>query len=200
MPAQVKPLVFAGCLVPLAWLIGRFWLGDLGVNPIETVNRFLGDWALRFLLIALAVTPLRQWTGWGVVGRLRRMLGLYAFFYVCLHIASYIGLDLFFDWQILWKDVVKRRYITLGMIGFLLLVPLAATSTDAMVRWLGGKRWRALHKLVYLAGCLAVVHFWMMVKADIREPLVYASVLALLLGWRAVRAFRQSPGRVILGR
>ncbi|CAA7619966.1 heme-molybdoenzyme heme-containing subunit YedZ; cytochrome b subunit [Magnetospirillum sp. LM-5] len=195
-----KPVVFALCLLPLAWLVGRFWLDDLGVNPIETVNRFLGDWALRFLLIALAVTPVRQWTHWAPLARLRRMLGLYAFFYVCLHMASYIGLDLFFDWQTLWKDVLKRRYITLGMICFVLLLPLAATSTDAMVRWMGGKRWRALHKLVYPAGCLGVVHFWMMVKADIREPLIYALVLAVLLGWRAVRAFRQNPARVILGR
>jgi sulfoxide reductase heme-binding subunit YedZ len=198
MRRGLKPLVFAACLLPLAWLAGRFWLDDLGVNPVETVNRFLGDWSLRFLLLALAVTPLRRLAGWPALARLRRMLGLFAFFHVCLHLASYVGLDLFFDWQALWRDVVKRRYITLGMLCFLLLVPLAATSTDAMIRRLGGRRWRALHRLVYPAGLLAVAHFWMMVKADIREPLAYALVLAGLLGWRAVRAAGTARQRMSL--
>jgi sulfoxide reductase heme-binding subunit YedZ len=188
MRPAVKPMLFVVCLAPLAWLVLRFFTDDLGVNPVETLNRTLGDWALRFLLIALAVTPLRQLTGWAALGRLRRMLGLYAFFYVCLHVASYVGIDLYFDWATLWKDVVKRRYITFGMTAFVLLVPLAATSTDSMIRLLGGRRWKALHKLVYPAGILGVVHFWMMVKADIREPAIYALVLALLLGWRLIRS------------
>ncbi|MBX9635400.1 MAG: sulfoxide reductase heme-binding subunit YedZ [Magnetospirillum sp.] len=181
---SLKPLVFAACLLPLVWLVWRGVYGDLGANPIETVNRFLGDWALRFLLIALAVTPLRKVTGWAQLARLRRMLGLFAFFYVCLHLSSYIGLDLFFDWQALAKDIVKRRYITLGMAGFILLVPLAVTSTDAMIRRLGGRRWRMLHKAAYAAGILGVVHYWMMVKADIRQPALYAAILAVLLGYR----------------
>lgn len=180
----LKPVVFVLGLLPLAWLVWQALFGYLGVNPIETVNRFLGDWALRFLLIALAVTPVRKVSGWAQVARLRRMLGLFAFFYVCLHLSSYIGLDLFFDWPALWKDVLKRRYITFGMIAFMLLLPLALTSTDAMVRRLGGRRWRNLHKLVFPIATLAVVHFFMMVKADIREPTVYAAILVALLGYR----------------
>ncbi|KAF0222907.1 MAG: Protein containing ferric reductase like transmembrane [Rhodospirillaceae bacterium] len=180
----LKPAAFAAALLPLAWLLWRAGFGSLGVNPVETINRFLGDWALRFLLIALAVTPVRQWTGWSALARLRRMMGLFAFFYVCLHLASYVGIDLFFDWAALWADVLKRNFITLGMIAVLLLVPLALTSTNAMIRRLGGARWRRLHLLVFPASILGVVHFWMMVKADIREPLVYAVLLAVLLGWR----------------
>jgi len=179
-----KPAAFGMSLLPLAWLAWQASYGSLGANPVEFINRYLGDWALRFLLIALAVTPVRQWTGWNRLARLRRMMGLFAFFYVFLHLASYVGLDLFFDWAALWKDVLKRNYITLGMIAVILLVPLAVTSTDGMIRWLGGARWRRLHQLVYVAGILAVTHFWMMVKADIREPLAYASILAVLLGWR----------------
>lgn len=182
----LKPAVFLASLAPLGWLVWQGLFGFLGVNPVETVNRFLGDWALRFLLIALAVTPLRRVTGWAPLARLRRMLGLFAFFYVCLHVASYVGLDLFFDWQVLWKDILKRRYITLGMLALVLLVPLALTSTDAMIRRLGGRRWRALHKLVFPAAILAVAHFWMMVKADIREPMLYAAILAVLLVYRVV--------------
>jgi sulfoxide reductase heme-binding subunit YedZ len=187
----LKPAIFLLGLGPLVWLVWQAVYGTLGVNPIETINRFLGDWALRFLLIALAVTPLRKITGWAQIARLRRMLGLFAFFYVCLHLASYLGLDLFFDWQTLWKDVVKRRYITFGMAAFVLLVPLAATSTDAMLRRLGGRRWRQLHKLVFPIAILAVVHFWMMVKADIREPTLYAAILAILLGYRVMDAVRR---------
>ncbi|MCR6631551.1 MAG: sulfoxide reductase heme-binding subunit YedZ [Magnetospirillum sp.] len=184
----LKSAVFALSLTPLAWLVWQALFGTLGVNPIETVNRFLGDWALRFLLIALAVTPLRKVTGWVPVARLRRMLGLFAFFYVCLHLSSYLGLDLFFDWQALAKDIVKRRYITLGMAAFVLLLPLAATSTDGMIRRLGGRRWRRLHLLVFPIAVLAVAHYWMMVKADIRQPMLYAVILAALLGFRVAAA------------
>lgn len=190
----LKPLVFAASLFPLVWLGWQAAYGSLGVNPVETLNRTLGDWALRFLLLALAVTPLRQWTGWAPLARLRRMMGLFAFFYVSLHLASYVGIDLFFDWAALWKDVVKRTYITLGMGCFLLLLPLALTSTDGMIRRMGGKAWRKLHRLVYPAAILGVAHFWLMVKADLREPLVYALVLAVLLGWR-LRAFLRAPQR-----
>ncbi|MBC7952005.1 MAG: sulfoxide reductase heme-binding subunit YedZ [Rhodospirillaceae bacterium] len=191
----LKPVVFVICLLPLAWLVWRGLFGYLGVNPIETVNRYLGDWALRFVLIALAVTPLRKITGWAQLARLRRMLGLFAFFYVCLHLSSYLGLDLFFDWQALAKDIVKRRYITLGMAAFVLLVPLAVTSTDAMIRRLGGRRWRMLHKLAYAVGILGVVHYWMMVKADIRQPMLYAAVLAVLLGYRVAAAWLEKARR-----
>jgi sulfoxide reductase heme-binding subunit YedZ len=189
-----KALVFAAGLGPLAWLVWQAFFGYLGVNPIETVNRFLGDWALRFLLLSLAVTPARKVSGWSVLARFRRMIGLFAFFYACLHLSSYIGLDLFFDWHALGKDIAKRKFITVGMTGFVLLLPLAATSTDAMVRRLGGRRWRLLHKTVYVIGMLAVVHYWMMVKADIRQPLLYAALLAALLGYRLLAAVQPRLG------
>lgn len=189
----LKPAIFILSLLPLAWLVGLAAFDDLGVNPVETVNRFLGDWALRFLLIALAVTPLRQMLRWSALASLRRMLGLFAFFYVCLHVASYVGLDLFFDWQTLIEDVIKRRYITLGMVAFLLLVPLAVTSTKAMVRRLGASRWRRLHGLVFPVAVLAVAHYWLMVKADIRLPLLHGGILAVLLGWRLLKRLRQLP-------
>ena len=184
----LKPLVFVVCLLPLAWLGGRLVLGELGANPIEALIRGLGDWALRFLLIALAVTPLRKITGWNWLGGLRRMLGLFAFFYVVMHFASFIGLDQFFDWPAIGREIVKRRYITIGMAAVLLLIPLAVTSTDAMVRRLGGARWRKLHRLVYVIAPLGVTHHWMMVKKDLTEPMIHAAILALLLGWRVVAA------------
>ncbi|EME70894.1 putative sulfite oxidase subunit YedZ [Paramagnetospirillum caucaseum] len=182
--AWVKPLLFAACLIPLGLLVFRAATGGLGANPIEATNRFLGDWALRFLLIALAVTPLRQLTGWNAPARWRRMLGLFAFAYVVLHFSSYVGLDQFFDWGAIGREIVKRRYITLGMLAVLLLIPLAVTSTDAMIRRLGGRRWRALHRLVYVIAPLGVTHHWMMVKKDITEPAIHAAILAVLLGWR----------------
>lgn len=191
----LKPAVFALSLLPLAWLAWLAASGGLGVNPIEAVNRFLGDWAIRFLLIALAVTPLRMLTGWTQVARLRRMIGLFAFFYASLHVASYVGLDLFFDWRALWKDVLKRTFITLGMAAFVMLVPLALTSTKAMIRRLGGKRWQALHRLVYPAAILAVTHHWMMVKADLTWPMIHAAILAVLLGYRVAKAWWPKPGR-----
>ena len=182
----LKPAVFMLCLTPLAWLGWRAATGGLGVNPIEAVDRFLGDWALRFLLISLAVSPVKEIMGWPVVMRFRRMLGLFAFFYVVLHLSSWIGLDQFFAWPHIWADIVKRPFITIGMLAFLLLVPLAATSTSRMVKRLGAKRWKRLHMLVYPAAGLASLHFFMMVKADVREPALYAAVLALLLGWRVL--------------
>lgn len=191
----LKPVVFLLSLTPLAWLVWQAFFGYLGVNPIETVNRYLGDWAIRFLLIALAVTPVRKVSGWTRIARLRRMLGLFAFFYACLHVTSYIGLDLFFDWQTLWKDVLKRRYITVGMATFLILLPLAVTSTNAMIRRLGARRWQALHRLVYIAGPLAVVHFWWMVKADKSEPMLYAAVVGVLLGYRVLVAWTERRRR-----
>lgn len=188
MKPPFKPWVFAAALLPLAWLLYQGFFGSLGVNPVESVNRFLGDWALRFLLIALAVTPVRQVTGFNQLARLRRMLGLFAFFYVSLHITSYVVLDHYFDWQAIGKDIVKRRYITVGMATFLILLPLAITSTNAMIRRLGGRNWQRLHKLVYVAGPLAVLHYWWMVKADKSQPMLYAAVIVVLLGYRVARA------------
>ena len=180
----LKPAVFVLCLTPLAWLGWRAGTGGLGVNPIEAVNRFLGDWALRFVLVSLAVSPAKEMLGWPVVMRFRRMLGMFAFFYVALHLSSWIGLDQFFAWRHIWADIVKRPFITIGMVAFVLLVPLAGTSTSRMVKRLGAKRWKRLHMLVYPAAALASLHYFMMVKADVREPLIYAGILALLLGWR----------------
>ena len=198
----VKPLVFALCLGPLAWLVLQIFTGGLapagglGANPIEAINRFLGDWGLRFLLITLAITPLSGVIGSPTPIRFRRMLGLFAFAYATLHISSYTGLDQRFDWGDIWGDIVKRNYITVGMATFLMLVPLAATSTKGMVRRLGSGRWLKLHRLVYVAGITGVFHFTMMIKADLREPMAYAAVLALLLGYRVVkRKKRRRPAR-----
>jgi len=192
-----KPAVFAAGLGPLAWLAwtvattGFGPTGGLGANPIEAVNRYLGDWAIRFLLIALAVTPVRGLTGWTVVMRFRRMLGLYAFFYACLHLSSYIGLDQFFDWRAIWLDIVKRNYITIGMLTFLMLAPLAATSTQGMIKRLGGRRWVRLHRLVYAAGIAACVHFYMMRKGVQLEPIIYGGICAVLLGYRVAAMWKK---------
>lgn len=146
--------------------------------------RGLGDWSLWMLLAALAVTPLRQATGWGWIARQRRMIGLFAFTYAVLHLLSYVGVDQFFDWGLIAAEIVKRRYILVGMATLLILSALAATSTDSAIRRLGGRNWRRLHRLVYAAGALAVLHHLMMVKADTRPPSIEGGVLVLLLGWR----------------
>jgi sulfoxide reductase heme-binding subunit YedZ len=195
-PAQwlrwvIKPVLFIVCLVPLAGLIWDGMNENLGANPVETIRLFTGDWTLRFLLITLAVTPLRRLTGWNAVIRVRRMLGLFAFFYAALHVISYVWLDQFFMWDLIIEDVYKRPYITVGFAAFMLLLPLALTSTNGMVRRLGGKHWQRLHRLVYVIAILGVVHFWWLVKSDIREPLIYATVLALLLGYRLIWAARR---------
>lgn len=180
-----KPIVFTFCLLPLLWIAYRgAVLTDLGANPVEMVNRYLGDWALRFLLVALAVSPFMSLTGWTSIARFRRMMGLFAYFYVSLHLINYLYVDQFFNWSDIWADIVKRNYITIGMTAFLLLTPLALTSTNGMIKRLGGKRWKKLHKLVYPASILGVVHFYMMVKADVTEPLIYAALIAFLLGYR----------------
>ncbi len=190
-----KPLVFALCLTPLAWFAWAAWVGGLGANPVEAANRFTGDWALRFILIALTVSPLCELSGWAAPMRFRRMLGLFAFTYTFLHTANYIALDQFFDWREIWADVFIRRYITVGWIAFVLLVPLAATSTNGMVKRLGAERWKKLHRLVYLIAIGSVVHYFLMVKADVRGPLIYTAILALLLGYRAMVRGRRRTKR-----
>ncbi len=182
-PSPLKTGVFLLSLLPLAYLLWLLLSDGLGANPIERINRFLGDWALRFLLITLTVTPLRRLFGWHRLARVRRMLGLFCFFYLSLHLLSYLVLDQFFDWQAIWEDLLERPYITLGFCGFLLLSPLAFTSTDGWVRRLG-RQWVRLHRLVYPAAVLAVTHFFLMTKADLREPLLYATLLTLLFGIR----------------
>ena len=153
----VKPLVFVLCLIPLVWLVWRGLSDGLGANPIEAINRFLGDWAMRFLLVTLAVTSLFRLFGWSVLMRFRRMVGLFAFTFAALHLSSYVVLDQFFNWSEIWADIVKRNFITVGMIAFLLLLPLAVTSTNAMVRRLGGKWWQRLHRLIYPAAIAVII-------------------------------------------
>jgi methionine sulfoxide reductase heme-binding subunit len=184
-----KTIVHALCLTPLAILAWQFWdvfktgSDALGADPVAEVEHRLGIWALRFLMIALAVTPLRQLTGQAILIRFRRMLGLYAFAYATLHFAAYLGLDLRGYWLQIFEEIAKRPYITVGFAAWLLLVPLAITSTQGWIRRLG-RRWGQLHKLVYVIGVLAVLHFWWLVKSDIREPALYAGILGALLGWR----------------
>ncbi|MCW8829437.1 MAG: protein-methionine-sulfoxide reductase heme-binding subunit MsrQ [Gammaproteobacteria bacterium] len=194
-PKLIKPLVFTLALAPLAWLVYAALTGHLGVNPIETVTRSLGDWALRFLLLTLAVTPLRKLTGWRWPMRFRRMLGLYAFLYTTLHLAGYIVLDQFFYWPGIWEDILKRPYITVGMVSFLMLIPLAVTSTSGMMRRLG-KNWQRLHRLVYPIAIGGVLHYYMLVKADTREPLIYATILLVLLLLR-LPSFQRPPRRFV---
>ena len=183
----MKPAVFIISLLPFAWWGYRGLVGQLGANPIEATTRYFGDWALRFLLIALAVTPVRLVSKWNGIARLRRMLGLFAFFYVALHVMSYVGLDLFFDMSLLLQEILKRRYITVGMFALVILIALAATSTDGMIRRLGGKRWRRLHSFVYPAAIAGVIHYYMMVRAGFIEPLTYGAILAALFAVRIVK-------------
>ena len=177
----IKPFVFIAALGPLAYLLIAAWQGSLGANPIETITRSTGLWTLRFMLITLAVTPLRRLTGLNDIVRVRRMLGFFAFFYGSLHLLTYVWLDQFFDWAAIVKDVAKRPFITAGFSAYVLLVPLAITSTAGMIRRLGGRTWRRLHRLAYVTAALGVVHYWWLVKADIRPPRNYGLVLAALL-------------------
>jgi len=178
-----KPIVFVICLLPLAILLMRaFELAGLGLgaNPIESLLHDLGRWGLKFLLLTLAITPLRRWTGWTWLPRFRRMLGLFAFFYIVLHFTTYAVLDQGLDFASIIEDVIKRPYITLGMIALLLLIPLALTSTKGMMRRLG-KRWKKLHRLVYVISVLGAWHFYWQVKLDTLDATVYAVILALML-------------------
>jgi methionine sulfoxide reductase heme-binding subunit len=181
----LKTAVWAGCLTPLALLLYRFLTDDLGANPIDDVTDTLGDWTLRFLLASLALTPLRLLFGIGWQMTLRRLLGLFAFFYVCLHFLVWIVLDHFFDWPEMGADIAKRPYITIGLTGLTLLIPLAATSTVWAVKRLGGVNWRRLHRLVYVAAALGVLHYLWLAKKGVDAPYYYAGVLILLLGVRA---------------
>jgi sulfoxide reductase heme-binding subunit YedZ len=191
----LKAAVWAVALAPLAHLLYGFWTDDLTVNPIEYVTRELGETALRLLLASLALTPLRIVFGLGWPLTLRRLLGLFAFFYVCLHFAVWIVLDHFFDWHTMADDVVKRPWITVGVTALLLLTPLAATSTTGMIRRLGGVAWRRLHRLVYAAAVLGVLHYIWLAKKVLVQPWVYAAILALLLGIRAGDAVRKLARR-----
>lgn len=186
-----KPAVFVIALVPFALLALRAINNDLGANPIETLNRTTGDWTIRFLMFVLAVTPLRKLTGWNALLRLRRMIGLFAFFYASVHFLTWIWIDQYFDLNGIVKDVIKRPFITLGFSCLLLLVPLAVTSTHGMVKRLGARNWQRLHRLVYVIAIGGVIHYWWLVKSDIREPLMYAGILAVLLGLRLFWRWRE---------
>jgi sulfoxide reductase heme-binding subunit YedZ len=179
-----KVVVFLLCLEPLGMLVMRAVQGRLTANPIEFITHTTGDWTLRFLVITLAITPLRKILRLPQLIRFRRMLGLFAFFYACLHFSTWIGLDKFFDWTEMWKDVQKRRFITVGFTGFVLMIPLAITSTAGWIRRLGGKRWQMLHRAIYFSAIAGVIHYYWLVKSDVRKPLQYAAMVGVLLAWR----------------
>lgn len=178
---RLKVVLFIACLYPLTRLVLLGFTGGLGANPVEFIQRSTGTWALVFLCITLGVTPLRRLTGWQWLLRLRRMLGLYAFFYGCLHITTYLWLDQSFDLAAIVKDIAKRPFITMGFLAFALMVPLAVTSTDDMVKRLGARRWQRLHRAVYVIVVAGVIHYWWLVKKDITQPLIYAVIVSLLL-------------------
>jgi len=183
-----KTLLFVLLLLPALYYGWGIWQDQLGANPLEAVIRGLGDWALRILLLTLVMSPLRRMINWAQALRLRRMLGLYAYFYVVLHLLGYLWFDQFFDWEEIWFDILERPFITIGMAAFVLLTPLALTSTKGMIRRLG-KNWKRLHSLVYLIAILAVIHFWWMVKLDVTEPAIYSAILAILLSERLYQKF-----------
>ena len=182
-----KAALFLLCLAPLGWLAWRAWRQELTANPIEYITHFTGDWTLRFVVATLAVTPLRKRLGLAGLIRYRRMIGLFAFFYGSLHFLTYVWLDKFFDIHEMVKDVAKRPFITAGFTAFVLMVPLAVTSTAGWIRRLGGRRWERLHRLIYVTAIAAVAHYYWLVKSDIRLPVFYGTLVALLLAYRLPR-------------
>ena len=190
-----KLAVFLLCLAPLSRLAWRAWSDNLTANPIEYITHFTGDWAIRMVVITLAITPLRKLLHLPDLIRFRRMIGLFAFFYASLHFATWFGLDKDFDMHEILADFVKRRFIFAGLTAFLAMAPLAITSTKGWIRRLGGRRWQLLHRLIYLTGIAAVVHYYWLVKSDVRLPLFYGSLVAILLAYRAASWLwpRQAP-------
>ena len=200
LPARLSPkqstilkvVLFILALGPFARLVVGAFTDNLGTNPVELLTRSTGTWTLVFLCITLAVTPVRKLTGWNWLSLYRRMFGLFAFFYVCLHFTTYIWFDQYFDVQAIIKDVIKRPFITVGFAAFVLLIPLAVTSNGWLTRKMGGKNWQRLHRLTYLICVLGVVHYWWLVKRDLTQPIIYAVIVAVLLGARLVLR-RQKP-------
>jgi methionine sulfoxide reductase heme-binding subunit len=194
-----KVAVFLLCLIPFGDLVWRILNNKLGANPVEFLQHATGDWTLRFLIFTLCITPFRKLFNLPDLIRFRRMLGLFAFFYVSLHFITFLGPDQQFDLAGMWKDVVKRPFITVGFTAFVLLIPLAITSTAGWIRRLGGKRWQMLHRSIYFAAVLGVIHYYWLVKSDVREPLFYGALVAILLLWRLrswfIRRRNQSPVR-----
>ena len=191
MQKAAKVLVFIVCLAPLVWLLVRTLTGRLGINPVEDLELTTGIWTLRFLVITLAVTPVRRITGWNRVIQYRRMFGLFTFFYVCVHFAIYIGIDQFFAFGAILKDVAKRPFITMGFTAFVLMIPLALTSTKGWIRRLG-RRWQVLHRLIYISAVCAAIHYLWKVKVMIGSPVYYAIGIALLLGFRILWQLRSA--------
>ncbi len=179
-----KVVIFLFCLVPFFSLVDRALHNRLGANPVEFLQHATGDWILRFLVFTLAITPLRKLLNLPDLIRFRRMLGLFAFSYACLHFLTYLGPDQSFNLSAMWKDVAKRPFITVGFLGFILLIPLALTSTTGWIRRLGGKRWQMLHRAIYISAMAGVVHYYWLVKSDVRKPLFYGALVAILLLWR----------------
>lgn len=189
MQRTLKFLLFILCLVPFGLLVWGLLTDNLGANPVEELTKRTGSWTLRFLIITLAVTPARHLLGWNGLIRFRRMLGLFAFYYGSLHFMILVVFDHFFSLQAILEDVLKRPFITVGFVGYILLLPLAMTSTTKMIKRLGGKRWQQLHRLIYVIAILGVLHFLWLVKADIRRPSIYIGLLAILLGYRLGRRY-----------
>ena len=189
-----KVAVFLVSSIPFLSLSWGLLRGHLGINPVETLQHTTGDWTLRFLIFTLAITPLRKTLQLPELIRYRRMLGLFAFFYVVLHFLTYLGPDQSFNLSGMWDDVAKRKFVTVGFAAFVLLIPLAATSTAGMIRRLGGKRWQALHRLIYICAILGVIHYYWLVKSDVRKPLFYAALVGILLLWRVWDSYFRGKG------
>jgi methionine sulfoxide reductase heme-binding subunit len=195
-----KVVVFLLCLLPFIGLVDRALHNNLGANPVEFLQHATGDWTLRFLVFTLCITPFRKLLNLPDLIRFRRMLGLFAFFYVCMHFLTYLGPDQSFDLSGMWKDVAKRPFITVGFAAFVSLIPLAITSTAGWIRRIGGKRWQMLHRLIYFAAVCGVVHYYWLVKSDVRKPVFYGALVAILLLWRLAswisKRRSQAPARV----
>jgi sulfoxide reductase heme-binding subunit YedZ len=189
-----KVVVFLVSAIPFVQLSWGLLRNDLGINPVETLQHTTGDWTLRFLIFTLAITPLRKTFKLPELIRFRRMLGLFAFFYVVLHFVTYLGPDQSFNFSGMWDDVAKRKFVTVGFAAFLLLIPLAITSTTGWIRRLGGKRWQALHRSIYVCAILGVIHYYWLVKSDVRKPIFYGVLVGILLLWRLWDAYFRGKG------
>jgi len=195
-----KAIVFLALFAPAAYLGWRFYNQDLGANPLEYITHFTGDWTIRLIAATLAITPLRKLLGLPDLIKFRRMVGLYAFFYGCLHFLAYLWFDKLFDTHEIVKDVAKRPFITMGFAAFILMLPLAVTSTKGWIRRMGGKRWQALHRLVYFSGIAAVIHYYWLVKSDVRLPLLYGAIIGSLLLYRVAMWLRSKPSLALVRR
>ncbi len=194
-----KAALFLLCLVPLGDLVWRGLHDEMGADPVTFITHRTGEWTLRFLVLTLAISPLRKIPRLSLLIRFRRMLGLFAFFYVCLHFTTWIWLDHSFAWAEMWKDIHKRPYITVGFTGFVLLIPLALTATRGWIRRLGGRRWQMLHRAIYAAAIAGVVHYYWLVKSDVRRPLAYAFLVTILLAWRLGHGIERLRKRISAG-